>query len=288
MLIIKTIKKLKKEIKNRRKQACLFPTIGFAPTMGYLHEGHLSLVRAAHKENDIVVVSIFVNPLQFGPNEDLDKYPRNEKMDISLLKKEKVDILFLPNSKELYPDGFKTAIHVKDLSNILCGVSRPKHFDGVCTIVNKLLNIIEPDTAYFGQKDVQQLIIIKKMVEDLNMNIKIKALPVIREKNGLAISSRNIYLTKKERAQASVLYQSLLKAKEMIKNHKGTKFCAPTIINAMRRMILAKTGGMAKIDYIEIRNAETLELIKKFNGDILIALAVKIGKTRLIDNIVTK
>jgi len=294
MLIIRTITELKKCIKRAgastsaspRKRGSSNKTIGFVPTMGYLHDGHISLVRAAKKENDFTVVSIFVNPMQFGPNEDLDKYPRDEKKDIALLKKEKVDILFLPGTKELYPGGFKTTVSVKELSGVLCGASRPVHFDGVCTIVCKLFNLVEPDTAYFGQKDGQQLIIIKKMVEDLNLNVKIKAVPTVREKDGLAMSSRNMYLTKEERAQAPVLYQSLLKAKELINNVGATCQAAPTkIINTMRKMILNGTNGKAKIDYIEIRDAKTLDKIKKINGGALIALAVKVGKARLIDNI---
>lgn len=279
MFIIKTIKKLKKGISKIKKSG---QSIGFVPTMGFLHNGHLSLVRASKKENKRTIVSIFVNPLQFGPKEDLDKYPRNEKKDIKLLKKEDVDILFIPAVGELYPNGFKAAVSVKELSEVLCGASRPGHFDGVCTIVTKLFNLVEPDTAYFGQKDAQQLIIIKKMAEDLNMNIKIKSAPTVRERDGLAMSSRNAYLSSEERTQAPILYQSLLKAKETI-NRKTTS--SDKIISAMREMILKKTNGKSKIDYIEIRDTDTLEKIEKINGNTLIALAVKFGKARLIDNI---
>lgn len=284
MRIIKTISKLKKEIHEFKKSG---QSIGFVPTMGFLHDGHLSLVRASKKENDKTIVSIFVNPLQFGPKEDLDKYPRNEKKDIKLLKKEEVDILFIPAVSELYPNGFKAAVSVKELSEVLCGASRPGHFDGVCTVVNKLFNLIKPNTAYFGQKDMQQLIIIKKMVEDLNMNVKIKGLPTVREKDGLAMSSRNAYLSKEERAQAPVLYESLLKAKEIIINVGATRRVASIkIINIMRKIILEKTNGKAQIDYIEIRDAKTLDAVKQINGGALIALAVKFGKARLIDNII--
>lgn len=295
MLIIKTIKKLKNQIRKTKKAG---KTIGFVPTMGYLHEGHLSLARAAKKENDFTVVSIFVNPLQFRPGEDFEKYPRDQIRDIKLLKKEKIDILFLPSSYELYPDEFKTAVAVKELQNVLCGASRPGHFDGVCTVVNKLFNMVEPDTAYFGQKDAQQLIIIKKMVEDLNMTVKIKGMPTVREYDGLAMSSRNAYLSPEERAQAPVLYESLLKAKEMINNVEASACggqVAPTkIVNAMREMILEKTNGKAKIDYIEIRDAKTLKCVgadlcvRPSNGGALITLAVKFGKARLIDNIIVE
>lgn len=280
MKIIKTIAKLKEEISKIKKSG---QTVGFVPTMGFLHDGHLSLVRASKKENERTIVSLFVNPLQFGPKEDLDKYPRNEKKDIKLLKKEEVDILFIPAVGELYPNGFKTAVSVKELSEVLCGASRPGHFDGVCTIVTKLFNLVEPDIAYFGQKDAQQLIIIKKMVEDLNMNIKIKGIPIVRERDGLAMSSRNIYLVNEERAHAPLLYASLRKAQEMINNKQ---IDADEIINAMHKIILGKTEGKAKIDYIEIRDVDTLEKIEKINGNTLIALAVKFGKARLIDNII--
>lgn len=288
MRIIKTISKLKNQIRKIKRGN---KTIGFVPTMGYLHEGHLSLARASKKENSITVVSIFVNPLQFGPKEDFSKYPRDEARDIKLLKAENVDILFLPDIKELYPEGFKATVSVKDLSDVLCGASRPGHFDGVCTVVNKLFNIVEPDTAYFGQKDAQQLIIIKKMVNDLNMNVKIKGVPTVREKDGLAMSSRNAYMTKEERARAPILYESLLKAKEMIikKTMDPNK-----IISAMRKMILKKIKycrgvsryARIKIDYIEIRDAKTLAKINTINSDTLIALAVGFGKARLIDNII--
>lgn len=290
MLIIRTIPKLKKEITKIKKSG---QGIGFVPTMGFLHDGHLSLVRASKKENERTIVSIFVNPLQFGPKEDLDKYPRDEKKDIKLLKKEEVDILFIPAVGELYPNGFKTAVSVKVLSDVLCGASRPGHFDGVCTVVNKLFNLIEPNTAYFGQKDMQQLIIIKKMVKDLNISVTIKGLPIIRETDGLAMSSRNAYLSSEERIHAPILYQSLLQAKKMIKN-KTTN--PEKIVEIVRKMILKKVKccrgvsryAQIKIDYIEIRNADTLEKIKKITGNILIALAVKFGKARLIDNIIAK
>ncbi|MBN1404947.1 MAG: pantoate--beta-alanine ligase, partial [Candidatus Omnitrophica bacterium] len=218
MQLVKNIDLLKKQI---RKIKLSKKTIGFVPTMGYLHDGHLSLIKQASKECDIVVVSIFVNPTQFGPNEDLSRYPRDLKRDLNLLRKENTDIVFIPNTAIMYPDGFKTYVNVEGLGEVLCGVSRPSHFKGVATVVAKLFNLVEPDAAYFGQKDAQQAIIINKMVEDLNMNVNVKVLPIVREKDGLAISSRNIYLNPKNRSNAVILYKSLKCAKQVI--NKGVR-----------------------------------------------------------------
>lgn len=280
MLVIKNISDLKQEIRKIKKAGLI---IGFVPTMGYLHKGHLLLVKKARKDNQKVVASIFVNPLQFGPKEDFNHYPRDLKEDCRLLKKEKVDILFYSSARELFPEGFDAAVEVKSLSRIMCGKFRPGHFQGVCTVVNKLFNLIEPDTAYFGEKDAQQLVIIKKMAEDLNMNVAIKGLPIVREADGLAMSSRNTYLAKDQRKQALVLYQSLLKAKELIKNKETD---SEKIIQHMRKIILKKPAIL--IDYIEIRNFDTLREVKKIKGKVLVALAAKIGKTRLIDNIIVE
>ncbi|MFH1622813.1 MAG: pantoate--beta-alanine ligase [Candidatus Omnitrophota bacterium] len=279
MRIIKNINFLQKEVSRIKKGS---KTIGFVATMGYLHEGHLSLIRRARQECKIVVVSIFVNPLQFGPKEDFKKYPRDFNRDISLCKRY-VDILFIPNVNPMYSKDFLTSVEVKDLSNILCGASRPGHFRGVTTVVNKLFNIIMPDIAYFGQKDAQQAIIIKKMVNDLNMPIKIKVLPIVREYDGLAMSSRNKYLSARERKDALVLYKSLILARDLIR--KGNIHCKK-IISQMRKIILKVKA--ARIDYISIVNPRTLAPLRKIKSEAWVLLAVFIGKTRLIDNILIK
>ncbi|MBL7196630.1 MAG: pantoate--beta-alanine ligase [Candidatus Omnitrophica bacterium] len=270
---------LQKEVAGLKRSG---KTIGFVSTMGYLHEGHLSLIRKARQDCKVVVVSIFVNPLQFGPREDLRKYPRDLNRDIALCKRY-TDILFFPNAKAMYPEDFLTSVEVRDLSNILCGASRPGHFKGVTTVVNKLFNIVLPDIAYFGQKDAQQAVIIKKMVKDLNMPIEIKVLPIVREYDGLAMSSRNAYLTSQERKDAIVLYKSLILARKLVK--KGSINCK-NIISKIRKLILkAKT---AKIDYINIVNPKTLSPLKIIKKEALILLAVFIGKTRLIDNMIIR
>lgn len=256
-------------------------SIGFVPTMGALHEGHLSLIRKARKENDLVVVSIFVNPTQFGPREDFKKYPRDLKRDTDLCKKEGVDIIFYPDTAEIYPANYKTYCLVTDLSDVLCGLSRPGHFKGVATVVTKLFNLVQPDIAYFGQKDAQQAIIIKRLVRDLNMSLEIKVMPTVREKVGLALSSRNIYLNEQERKDAIVLSESLALAKGLIKKRLKD---ADKIIKRMRQFIQKK--NTAKIDYISIVDLDNLKPVKKISNKCLIALAVWIGKTRLIDNIV--
>lgn len=256
-------------------------TIGFVPTMGYLHKGHLSLVKEAKKNNDVTFVSIFVNPTQFAPNEDLDKYPRDIERDEELLKREGVDFLFYPTVENMYPDGFQTYVSVENLTQVLEGASRPTHFRGVTTVVSKLFNITKPHRAYFGKKDAQQLIVIKKMVEDLNFDVEIVGLPIVRESDGLAMSSRNKYLNKKEREEAVCLYKSLQKAKEMI--DKGTND-AETIKQEMRKII--EKYEIPKIDYISINSLSELKELKKIEKDnTLISLAVFVGKTRLIDNL---
>jgi len=256
-------------------------SIGFVPTMGYLHDGHLSLIRKCRKENDICVLSIFVNPTQFGPNEDFKKYPRDKKRDEMFAKREKIDIIFYPTEKEMYPSGYLTYVTVEQIENLLCGKSRPQHFKGVATIVAKLINCVTPDVMYLGQKDAQQAVVIKKMAKDLNYSTRIKVLPTVREKNGLALSSRNKYLTTDEYQQATSLYRSLKKAQRLVRcgEKKPSK-----IKKAIRERILKNPA--VKIDYIECVNANNLEPIKKLNGKMLIALAVFVGKTRLIDNIV--
>ncbi|WP_025270196.1 pantoate--beta-alanine ligase [Hippea sp. KM1] len=254
--------------------------IGFVPTMGYLHEGHLSLVRRAKEDNDVVFVSIFVNPLQFAPNEDLDRYPRDIERDEALLEGEGVDFVFYPSVEDMYPDGFQTYVEVDKLTRVLEGKSRPTHFRGVTTVVAKLFNITKPHRAYFGKKDAQQLIVIKRMVKDLNMDIEIVGMPIVRESDGLALSSRNKYLNEEERRQAVCLYRALLRAKELIEN--GEKD-AQAIKNEMERVI--KEYPLARIDYISVNSLSSLEPINEVkDGDTLVSLAVFLGSTRLIDN----
>ncbi len=255
-------------------------TIGFVPTMGYLHEGHLSLVRQAKKDNDIVFVSIFVNPLQFAPNEDFDRYPRDLNRDEELLKKEGVDFLFYPSVEDMYPEGFQTYVEVENLTKVLEGKSRPTHFRGVTTVVTKLFNITKPHRAYFGKKDAQQLIVIKRMVQDLNMDIEIIGMPIVREDDGLAMSSRNKYLKGEERRQAVCLYKALKRAEELISHGEDN---AEVIVNEMRKVI--EGYPLAEIDYISVNRISDLEELKKIEkGNTLVSLAVRIGDTRLIDN----
>ncbi|WP_425449352.1 pantoate--beta-alanine ligase [Dethiothermospora halolimnae] len=278
MEIVNSIKETRKHIKNIKSKG---KTVALVPTMGYLHEGHLSLVKRAKEENDYVVVSIFVNPTQFGPNEDLETYPRDLERDSKLLEKLGVDLIFHPEVEEIYPKGYNTHVEVLgDITKKLCGRSREGHFKGVVTIVSKLFNIVSPHRAYFGQKDAQQVAVIEKMVRELNFDLEIVPCPIVREEDGLALSSRNIYLDKEERKDATILSQSLFKAEEMIRNgERNPKVIEDFIINNI------KTVNYAEVDYVDIVNGSTLEDVDEISGDILIALAVKIGKPRLIDNI---
>jgi len=252
--------------------------IGFVPTLGALHAGHLSLVRRARRDNGIVVVSIFVNPLQFGPNEDFRKYPRDPKRDARLLKG-LCDVLFLPSPRVFVPKDFKTSVAVKDLSAPLCGGSRPGHFTGVATIVAKLLLAVGPDRLYLGQKDAQQAVVIKKMVQDLNFPVDVVVCPIVREKDGLAMSSRNAYLTPQERRRALVLYQAIKSAERMAA--QGVREAA-RIIQVLQDLI--HRVPESHIDYIEVVDPKTLEPVRTITGRVLLALAVYVGDTRLIDN----
>jgi len=250
--------------------------------MGYLHEGHLSLVRAARRENDMVVMSIFVNPTQFGPGEDLDRYPRDLYRDMELAEKAGVDGIFAPSVEEMYPEGYSTYVEVEGLSRVLCGASRPGHFRGVATVVSKLFNIIQPHRAYFGLKDYQQALIIKRMVEDLNFPVEIVTLPTVREPDGLALSSRNQYLTLEERAKALSLYRSLKRGEEMIL--KGIRQ-VQAIKEAMAQELLKHE---VKIDYVEVCNPENLSPLEEVGDRALLAVAAWVGSTRLIDNLVVE
>ena len=263
------------------KAKCRGKTIGFVPTMGCLHEGHLSLVEATRAKSDIVVVSIFVNPIQFAPSEDLNRYPRDLKRDKKLLKNFKVDVLFLPTAAKMYSQEQTCFVEVQSLSKKMCGLSRPTHFRGVTTVVAKLFNIVLPDYAIFGEKDFQQQVIIKKMVEDLNLPVKVISLPTVREFDGLAMSSRNQYLSAKERKQAAILYQALLQAKQEI--DQGERNSHKLLL---RLRSLIGTVPNIRLDYIVFTDPETLEEKKTLKGKILVALAVYLGKTRLIDNMV--
>jgi len=255
-------------------------SVSLVPTMGALHDGHLSLVSAAKKKSKIVVVSIFVNPIQFGPAEDYKRYPRDLKKDLQLLKAYEPIVVFSPDAKEMYGTDFRSFVEVSGLGEKLCGRSRPGHFRGVTTVVAKLFNIVKPDYAFFGEKDYQQQLIIKKMVKDLNFDTQIITIPTVRESDGLAKSSRNKYLSKDERKSAPVLYRSLIEAKTMIQ--AGEKD-PQKIIKEIKRLLSGEAP--IEIEYISIVDPENLEDIKKIKGKVLIALAARVGKTRLIDNI---
>jgi len=277
MKIVEDVKEMQKLSKDLKKDK----TIGFVPTMGFLHEGHLSLARKAKEQNDIVVMSVFVNPLQFAEGEDFDTYPRDRKRDEELAEKAGVDILFFPSEEDMYPEDFQTHVNVEKLTQVLEGASRPLFFKGVTTVVCKLFNIVKPDRAYFGKKDAQQLIVVKKMVEDLNMDVEIVPMPIVREQDGLATSSRNRYLNEEERKSAVCLYEALKKARQMVE--KGT-LDTKTIIQNMEKII--SSYPFTRIDYISINRTDDLKPLKHIEtGKTLISLAVFVGKTRLIDNI---
>ncbi len=255
-------------------------SVGFVPTMGYLHDGHLALVKQARVENSIVVASIFVNPTQFGPTEDFKAYPRDTERDLAMLRKEKTDIVFIPTAEEMYPEGFNSWVEVEKVTDRLEGACRPGHFKGVTAVVAKLFNIVEPTRAYFGQKDAQQALVIKKMVADLNMNLEVIVAPTVRESDGLAMSSRNVYLNPQERQAATVLFKALTLARNL--QEKGEKN-ADTIRQKMTALI--NKEPLAKIEYVSIADAETLEELAEIDKLALASLAVRFGKTRLIDNI---
>ncbi len=279
MKVIHSIEAMKEKMRRHRSEG---DTIGFVPTMGYLHEGHLSLIREAVARTDCIVVSVYVNPTQFGPNEDFEQYPRDLDKDAKILAEEGVDYLFTPKDSDIYPDGYKTYVEVHDLQDVMCGASRPGHFRGVCTVVLKLFHIVGPNKAYFGQKDAQQAVILKKMVRDLNMDVTISVLPIIREQDGVALSSRNSLLNKEERSAARCLYRSLQLAVEAV---RGGKRGSREVVNLIQDEI--EKEKLARIDYIEIVNKNTLESMTEIKqATTLIALAVYIGKVRLIDNII--
>jgi len=280
MKIVKSIKEMQ-EISTALKRKGKI--IGFVPTMGYLHEGHLSLMRLAKKKSDAVVVSIFVNPLQFGPKEDFRRYPRDLKRDTKLARKAGCDILFVPGKKKMYPERYSTNVIVEKLADTLEGKFRTGHFKGVTTVVAKLFNIVQPDLAFFGQKDAQQVVIIQKMAQDLNFNLKIVVGPTVREASGLALSSRNRYLAEDEKKTAKVLFEALKRVQSLIEQGEINSF---KIIHEMEKMILSRPKTI--IDYIAITDSKTLVPLEKLSGEALITLAVFVGSTRLIDNLKLK
>ncbi|MDD2510445.1 MAG: pantoate--beta-alanine ligase [Syntrophomonas sp.] len=281
MQVFENITKMQEWAREQKKQG---QSIGLVPTMGYLHEGHLALVKEARQHCDRIVVSIFVNPIQFGVGEDFEQYPRDLEQDSALLEKEKVDALFCPGIRDMYPGGFQTFVEAYgEITEKMCGASRPGHFKGVTTVVSKLFNICQPDRAYFGQKDAQQLMVVEKMVRELNFPLEIIRVPIVREKDGLAMSSRNVYLSPEERAEALVLYRALKMAEEEIKNGERE---TGIIRQKMEEMIRA--CPRAAIDYIAISNANDLSEMQTCAGKVLIALAIKFGKTRLIDNLIVE
>ena len=279
MKLVKTIDEVRNAVKEWKKQGL---SVGFVPTMGYLHEGHASLIDASVKGNDKTVVSVFVNPMQFAPNEDLASYPRDIERDSHLCEEHGADLIFNPEPSQMYDDMFCSYVDMDILTKELCGLSRPIHFRGVCTVVMKLFNIVAPDNAYFGQKDAQQLAIIKRMVKDLNMDLTVHGCPIIREDDGLAKSSRNTYLSVEERKAALVLSKSIALGKKMVEDGETD---AVKITDAMKAYI--ETEPLARIDYVKIVDALTMQQVKTTEKPILCAIAVFIGKTRLIDNFIT-
>lgn len=278
--ICRTIKEMKLLVNDAKTAG---DVIGLIPTMGYFHEGHLNLMREARKDCDLVVVSLFVNPLQFGPGEDLAEYPRDFDRDTRLAEEVGVDVIFAPQPEEMYSPGHCTYVDVENITQCLCGLSRPGHFRGVATVVAKLFNIVEPAKAYFGQKDAQQVMVIEQMVRDLNMNLKVISVPIVREDDGLAMSSRNVYLNPEERKSATVLYRSLREAEEKIN-------AGETDPVKLRQQIINRISSeaLADIDYVELLSVPGLRPMEIVRGRVLIALAVRFGKTRLIDNTIVE
>lgn len=280
MKVINNINELRDVVRQWKKEGF---TIGFVPTMGYLHEGHESLIKRASEENNKSIVSIFVNPTQFAPNEDLESYPRDLEKDKELCNRNNVDIIFNPTPEEMYYDDFTTFVNMDELTEGLCGKSRPTHFRGVCTVVTKLFNIVNADRAYFGEKDAQQLAVIKRLVRDLNIDIEIIGCPIVREEDGLAKSSRNTYLSEDERAAAIVLNRALKEAHRVISNGERNSYIIKEVIED-----IISNEELAKVDYVEVVDALNLKKVDIIERDTLIAIAVYIGKTRLIDNFTFK
>ena len=276
--VIKTVREVREHVRAWRNEGL---SVGLVPTMGFLHEGHRSLIERAVAENDRVVVSVFINPIQFAPNEDLESYPRDIEADRALCTDAGAAMIFNPEPAEMYPQGFCTAVDMNGLKFELCGKSRPIHFSGVCTVVTKLFNIVGPDRAYFGQKDAQQLAIIRRMVRDLNMPLEVVGCTIVREEDGLAKSSRNTYLNEQERAAALILSKTIFLGQKLVDEGERD---AKKLIAAMEANIA--TEPLARIDYVDVVDAENIERIDRLEGEVLVAMAVYIGKTRLIDNFI--
>ena len=278
MQVIRSIKEMQAFSESARQQG---KTIVLVPTMGFLHEGHATLMREGRKKGDVLVISIFVNPAQFGPGEDYEQYPRDWESDVKIAESAGVDCIFAPDAGEMYPDGFQTTVGISQVTGNLCGISRPTHFQGVATVVAKLFNCTKPHRALFGEKDFQQFVVIRRMVKDLNFDIQVSGVPTVREPDGLAMSSRNLYLNPEQRAAAVSLSRALFEAQKMFKAGERN---AGVLIEAARKIIAGEYG--TTIDYIKICDVETLEDIQRIAQPVVMALAVRIGKARLIDNIV--
>ena len=278
MKVVKTVKEVRDIVSAWKKEGL---TVGFVPTMGFLHEGHKSLIRKSASQNDRTVVSVFVNPIQFGPNEDLEAYPRDLNRDMKAVEESGGDLIFNPEPEEMYPGHFTSFIDTTETTELLCGAVRPVHFRGVCTVVGKLFNIVTPDRAYFGQKDAQQLATVKRFVRDLNFPLEIVPCPIVREADGLAKSSRNTYLNPEERKAALILSQSLKKGQEAIQQGERD---ARKVIDIIRENL--QTEPLARIDYVEVVDFENIQRTPSIDGETLVAIAVYIGKTRLIDNFI--
>ncbi len=278
MRVIDTIAEMQQQADTWRREGL---RIGFVPTMGYFHEGHLALMRHARKRSDRVVVSIFVNPTQFGPNEDFDRYPRDMERDLSLAAQIPVDVVFAPTVEEMYPERYQTYVEVMDITQPLCGAKRPGHFRGVTTVVAKLFHIVKPHVAVFGEKDYQQLLVVRRMVEDLAMGVEVEGHPIVREPDGLAMSSRNAYLSSEERREALALSRSLQEAQRLVAQGErdGTR-----ILSAVRAVL--RRQPRVREDYVELRDAETLEPVSAIDRPVVLALAAYVGAARLIDNAV--
>ena len=280
MRVVKTIKEVRDQVSAWKNEGL---SIGFVPTMGYLHEGHQSLIRKSAEQNDRTVVSVFVNPIQFGPNEDLEAYPRDLERDKAAVEEAGGDLIFHPEPSEMYPDHFTSFIDTTETTELLCGAVRPVHFRGVCTVVGKLFNIVLPDRAYFGQKDAQKLATIRRFVRDLNFPVEVIACPIVRESDGLAKSSRNTYLNPAERQAATILSKSLRLGREAIEKGERDARKVIAIITAS-----LQSEPLARIDYVEVVDFENIQRVERIAGETLVAIAVYIGKTRLIDNFVIK
>lgn len=280
MRILRTIPEVRALVENARRAG---HRVGLVPTMGAFHDGHVSLMREARKNNDLVVVSLFVNPTQFGANEDLGSYPRDEQADAARAEQEGVDILFAPDAAEIYPDGFATSIHVSGVTEMLDGATRgPHHFDGVATVVTKLFGIVRPDVAYFGQKDAQQIAVVRRLVRDLDLDVRIEASPIVREADGLAMSSRNVYLDPAARAKATALNRALDAAAAL---HEEGESDGDSILDAARRVL---NEADITPEYLELRDAASLQTVTTVEGDTLLAVAARVGAARLIDNHILK